>query len=124
MEKDKDLLDWDNLTREQKRRLDELAIELRYLNEEQGWAIDGCIPMTQAIYDSIMERREEVGPILESVCIKLCLEYPDFAEVYTDRVWGPIELSDDELEEESPEEKKQAWERLKERIREKYGDVI
>lgn len=117
LKKPKDLIDWDNLSAQEERRLQSAFAEIKYLNEEQWAVIDGITPMTQELFDSIMERRAEVGRELEDICMKLCWDYPDLMVAYADRVWAELGGTDEDLEnisDETPEEKERAMRRMEE----------
>lgn len=82
----KETIDWENLTPEQQRNLDNLFAEIKYLTLEQNLAIDASEQMNQRIFDSIQLRRMQIGPELEDLSTELFLKHPEFAENYTDRL--------------------------------------
>lgn len=123
----KDIIDWENLSRDEERRLRIEFASIKYLNEIQWKAMDGLIPMTQEIFDSIMECRAEVGPEMNELAISVFIKFAEFGMVYADKLTEKYDLPEPEdipEEIESPEEKEAAWIGLKKRIKEKYGDDL
>lgn len=107
-------------------RINAFLGEIFYLNEVQNQALEGMIPMTQAIFDSIMERRDEVGPILEDMWMDVFLKYPEFAMAHTEKLAAKLEMPLEEMEisESAPEDRERTWNHLKKLIKEKYGDEL
>lgn len=70
------------------------------------------IPMTQEIFDSIMDRRDEIGgEEVDEIAWQVMLKYPDFLEVNARRMCEELGIDFDmELPEESSEETKQSYE--------------
>lgn len=61
-------------------------------------AIDGVIPMTQEIFDSIMKRREEAGPVLEDLWTDVFLKYPEFAWIHAEKLAAELGVPFDDAE--------------------------
>lgn len=119
-------LDLDHLTAQQQRRMHIFLSETFCLSEEQNMAIDGVIPMTQEIFDSIMKRREEAGPVLEDLWTDVFLKYPEFAWVHAEKLAAElgVPFGDEKIPEETADKTEQSWLRLKRLIKEKYGDDL
>lgn len=111
------------LTSLQQAKINEFFMAAVYLDDTQNAAIDGITPMTQEVFDSIMKRREEVGPELEEVSMGVFLKYPKFAQNYADRLEAEIGSVDD-MPKLSPLQEQLEFERLKRRIRKEYGEKI
>ena len=92
------------------KKLCKFFIEIFEFTDEQLAAIDCQIPMTQEIYDSILDRCMELGTAADDLFNRMLLEYPDFMSVYAQKT------------ESSREELDAGWEDLCRRIREKYGE--
>ena len=92
--------------------------------DEQLAAIDYQIPMTQEIYDSILDRCMELGTAADDLFYRMLLEYPDFLSVYAQKIEDEVneKYADIDIPESSPEELDAGWEDLCRRIREKYGE--
>lgn len=84
--KNKEIIDLKNLTPEQQQNFDDLFAEIEYFTQTQWMALDDPDQMTQEIFDSIQLRRLEIGPVLESISMKIFLKYPDYAMNYTNRL--------------------------------------
>lgn len=85
MEK-KERFDFENLTPDQQKNIDNLFAEIQYLNQEQWLALDDPSKMTAEIFNSIQLRRMAVGPELEDISTRIFLQYPEFAANYADRL--------------------------------------
>ena len=91
--------------------------------EEQNAAIDHQIPMTQTIYDSILERCMEIGEDADKLFYDMLLEYPDFMTEHANRI--ERELMKDYpngIPKSSPEELQAGWEKLCKMICEEFGE--
>lgn len=99
-------------------------VETFGFSDEQLEAIDYQIPMTQEIYDSILDRCMEIGSGADRIFYRILLEYPDFLSVYADRIEQEVNerYTDIDFLEQTPEELQAGWEDLCKRIREKYGE--
>ena len=99
-------------------------IETFEFSDEQLEAIDCQIPMTQKLYDSILDRCMEIGTGAERIFYRMLLEYPDFLSVYANRIEQEKSerYSDIDFPEQSQEELQAGWEDLCRRIRERYGE--
>ena len=95
-------------------------VETFEFTEEQNAAIDHQIPMTQEIYDSILDRCNEIGSDVEPLFLRMLTEYQDFMSVYADRI--EEEVKGVELPEISEEEWELNRQKLYARIRAKYGE--
>ena len=60
------------------KRLCKFFIEIFELTDEQLAAIDYQIPMTQEIYDSVLDRCMELGTAADDLFYRMLREYPDF----------------------------------------------
>ena len=63
-----------------------LLIETFEFTDEQLAAIDYQIPMTQEIYDSVLNRCMELGTAADDLFYRMLLEYPDFLSVYAQKI--------------------------------------
>lgn len=95
-------------------------VETFEFTEEQNDAIDHQIPMTQELYNSIMDKCMEIGPDVDPLFHRLLIEYQDFMAVYADRI--EEEVKDVELPEISEEEWEIQREKLYARIRAEHGE--
>ena len=112
------------LTREQMENLKSFLLETFAFTEEQNDAMDKQIPMTQELFESIIERCNELGSDADKIFYRLLKEYPDLTGVYGAKIEKKQEAQypDVELPEETPEEQQASWERLCARIREEFGE--
>lgn len=111
------------LTKEQIENVKSFLLETFAFNEEQLAAIDEQIPMTQEIFESILERCNELGSASDKIFYRLLRDYPDLTDVYGQKLEKELneKYPDTELPEETPEERQAAWERLCARIRAEFG---
>lgn len=82
----KETIDWENLTPEQERNLDNLFAEIEFLDRDAWEAIDDPEKMTQEIFNGIQLKRMKFGPELEDLSEQIFLQYPDFATNYANRL--------------------------------------
>ena len=61
-------------------------IETFEFTDEQLAAIDYQIPMTQEIYNSVLDRCMELGTAADDLFNRMLLEYPDFMFVYAQKI--------------------------------------
>ena len=101
-----------------------ILIETFEFTDEELAAIDCQIPMTQEIYDSILDRCMELGTAADDLFNRMLLEYSDFLSVYAQKIEDEVneKYADIDIPESSPEELDAGWEDLCRRIREKYGE--
>ena len=62
------------------KRLCKFFIEIFEFTDEQLAAIDYQIPMTQEIYNSVLDRCMELGTAADDLFNRMLLEYPDFID--------------------------------------------
>ena len=112
------------LTKEQIENVKSFFFFFFAFNEEQLAAIDGLIPMTQEVFESILERCNELGSAADKIFYRLLKDYPDLTDVYGQKLEKELDekYPDTELPEETPEERQAAWERLCARIRAEFGE--
>ena len=96
------------------------VVETFEFTEEQNNAINHQIPMTQELYNSIMDKCMEIGSDVDPLFHRLLIEYQDIMAVYADRI--EEEVKDVELPEISEEEWEIQREKLYARIRAEYGE--
>lgn len=115
---------YNELNNKGKRNLEEFLTITFEFTDEQLAAIDYQIPMTQEIYDSILDRCMMLGDSVDNLFYRLLVEYPDFMTVYANRIEQEVEekYSDIDFPESTPEELQAGWEDLCRRIRERYGE--
>lgn len=95
-------------------------VETFEFTEEQNDAIDHQIPMTQELFDSIMDRCMELGSDVDGLFLRLINEYEEFSNVYTNRILEEVKAV--KLPEWTEEEKAIQKDKLYARIRAKYGE--
>lgn len=80
--------------------------------------------MTQEIFESILERCNELGSSSDKIFYRLLRDYPDLTDVYGQKLEKELDekYPDTELPEETPEERQAAWERLCARIMAEFGE--
>lgn len=95
-------------------------VETFCFTDEQCAAIDHQIPMTQEIFDSILDRCAEIGKTANDLFYRMLNEYPDYTVVRGERILSKLEpeninpLSEEEME---------SWrQKLYAKIRAKYGE--
>ena len=104
------------------KKLCKFFIEIFEFTDEQLAAIDCQIPMTQEIYDSILDRCMELGTAADDLFYRMLLEYPDLTDKYVKAI--DDDIKDVILPERTPEEEEESWKRLCERIKKEYGDDL
>lgn len=109
-------------TEQELKGINNFLVEVFGLTEEQNLAIDRQIPMTQEIYDSILDRCTEIEPDADAIFYRMLSEYPDFMCNYADRIAEEIEGAEKELPEITPEEQEILWQKLCKKIRARYGE--
>lgn len=99
-------------------------VETFEFSDEQLASIDCQIPMTQKIYDSILDRCMEIGSGADRVFYRMLLKYPDFLSVYADRIEQEVNerYPDIDFPEQTLEDLQAGWEDLHRRIRERYRE--
>ena len=80
--------------------------------------------MTQEIFESILERCNELGSAADKTFYRLLKEYPDFTDVYGQKLEKEVNerCPGTELPDETPEERQASWERLCAKIRKEFGE--
>lgn len=98
-------------------------VETFEFTDEQLEVLDYQIPMTQEIYNSILDRCMELEPIADDLFYRLLDEYPEYLSVYGKMIENEMKekYGGINIPESSPEELRIGWEDLCRRIREKYG---
>lgn len=117
-----DMLDFDKLTSDQEERLREFFAVTLTMNETEWKAVDGMIPMTQELFDSIVDKCGSDD--LDRFFLDFASKYPDFLKAHTEKIEAELKehLSTENWHEPTPEEDRAAWEKLCVRIRAKYGE--
>lgn len=106
-------------TKEELQGMCSFLIETFEFTEEQTAAIDHQIPMTQEMYDSILDRCSEIGRDTDNLFYRMLDEYPNFMAVRAERMLN--EIRDDDFS--KSEENLEKWrEKLYAKIRAKYGE--
>lgn len=95
-------------------------VESMEFTDEQNAAIEHVIPMTQEIYDSILDKCNEIGSDVNPLFYRMLEEYPDFMCAYADKI--DAELGEIEHYTLSDEEWALQREKLYARIRAEYGE--
>ena len=80
------------LTREQMENLKSFLLETFAFTEEQNDAMDKQIPMTQEIFESIVERCNELGSAADKIFYRIIMEYPDMTDIYGGKIAKELEL--------------------------------
>lgn len=95
-------------------------VESMEFTDEENAAIEHVIPMTQELFNSIIDKCNEIGSDVDPLFYRMLDEYKDFMCVYADKIEKEVEdVELPTLSEEQWEENKQ---KLYARIREKYGE--
>ena len=94
-------------------------VETFILSEDENAAVCHQIPMTQDIYDSILDKCTEIGPDLDRLFYSMLEEYPEYTALRAARIEKTIK--DVELPPMTEEEREIEWQKLLERIRAEYG---
>lgn len=81
-------------------------IEIFEFTEEQLAALDYQIPMTQEVYNSILDRCIELGTVADDLFCRLLNEYPEYLSVYDQKIedevsgkYGDIKIPESSLKE-------------------------
>lgn len=80
------------------KRINNMMSEIEYLSDDEWKAVNKMIPMTQTLFDSIMEKRGDIGPDLEDLSLSLSLEYGDYLINYADRKMKEAGITEEEAE--------------------------
>ncbi len=106
-------------TKEELQGMWSFLIETFEFTGEHIAAIDHQIPMTQELFDSILDKCAEIGKDADNLFFRMLDEYPNFMTVRAERMLNDIK-DNDSL---SSEEELKNWrEKLYEKIRAKYGE--
>ena len=100
-------------------------VEAMEFTDEENSAIEHVIPMTQDLYNSIMDKCMEIGSDVEPLFLRMLTEYQDFMSVYADKMEKELNEKypdDGAFKESTPEELEKSWQDLCKRIREEYGE--
>lgn len=113
-----------NFTDKELKNLWSFIVESMELTDEENAAIEHVIPMTQELYDSILDKCNEIGSDVDNLFFRMLREYPDFMSNYADRLEAELneKYPDDLFPESTPEELEASWQDLCRRIRAKYGE--
>ena len=109
-----------NLTDKEIKNLRAFLVETFMFTEEQTNAIDHQTPMTQELFNLIIERCSEIGTDAEQLLVRMLDEYPEFVAVYADKIFE--EMGDEPQYTLSEEEWGIEKEKLYAKIRAEYGE--
>lgn len=112
------MIEYDKLTKEQQNGLKDFVNEAILLTEEENAAIEHQIEMTQELFEQCLSSLVRIGSIRGFN--RLCNEFPAQARIFDETM--DKRLKDVEIPKYTPEEEQAQWERLKARIRERYGE--
>ena len=107
-------------TEKEFKKLWSFIVESMEFTDEENAAIEHVIPMTRELFNSIIDKCNEIGSDVDPLFHRLLIEYQDFMAVYADRI--EEEVKDVELPEISEEEWEIQREKLYARIRAEYGE--
>ena len=107
-------------TEKQLKNLWSFIVESMEFTDEENAAIEHVIPMTQELFDPIMDKCMEIGSDVDPLFLRLMKEYEEFASVYADRIFE--EVKDVELPELSEADIERNRQELYAKIRAKYGE--
>ncbi|MGN8943777.1 hypothetical protein ACTNEF_01455 [Bariatricus sp. HCP28S3_E4] len=112
----------DELTPEQRKGLISFFAVTFTMDERELDAIDGIIPMTQELFDSIVDKC--IGSEFDGFFYDFLLQYPDFLIDHANQVEMELEQMPlpKDWHDPTPEETEASWQRLCARIREEYGE--
>lgn len=107
---------------EKQKRIDRFNALVFLLDEEETDAVTGYIPMTQELYNSILNKC--MGRSVDEFLNDMLLQYPDFMMVYAKDLEKELdeEYPEIEMPEETPEDIERMWENLCQRIRLEFGE--
>lgn len=91
------------------------VVEAMVLTEEEDAAVCRQIPMTQELYDRIMDKCDERGHELDDLLERMMIEYPDLLKERVEKFLA--EIGDVEIPEVSEEEKEARRKKLFDEIR-------
>ena len=114
-----------NFTEKELKNFWSFLVETFEFTEEQNAAIDHQIEMTQEIYDSILDKCNEIGSDIEPLFFRMLTEYPEFMSNYADKMEKELNEKypdDGTFRKSTPEELEQGWQELCAMIREKHGE--
>ena len=80
------------------KRINNMMAEIEYLSDDEWKAVNKMILMTQTLFDSIMEKRGDIGPDLEDLSLSLSLEYGDYLINYANRKMKEAGITEEEAE--------------------------
>ena len=107
---------------EKQKRIDRFNALVFLLDEEETDAVTGYIPMTQELYNSILNKC--MGRSVDEFLNDMLLQYPEFMMVYAKDLEKELdeEYPEIEMPEETPEDIERMWENLCQRIRLEFGE--
>lgn len=111
---EKEMTEIENLTDTELGRVNDFVKAAFFLKEDELKVLDGQIPMTQELFDSLCDRLSEIGA--QNEFFRLLNEYPDFLRNSADKIEEELESSNVELPEMTDEESKQSFQKLMEKI--------
>lgn len=114
-----------DFTKEELKKFWCFLVETFEFDDEQNKAIENVIPMTQELYDSILDKCMEVGSDLDHLFFRMLDEYPDFLDNYAEKIEKELYEKNPNFESEivfTEEEIEKRRQDLYARIREEYGD--
>lgn len=82
------------LTEKETRGMKSFIIEALAFSEEQNYSINGLIPMTQEMFDSIVERCTEIGSDADYLFFRMLEQYPDFMEERAKKIEEEVKEAD------------------------------
>ena len=106
------------LSQEQKKKFISFLAVTFTMSDEELQAIDGVIPMTQELFDSITDKC--IGPEFESFFDDFILKYPDFLIENAKKLEMDLDVSADDLPDFTPAEQEKLRQKIWNRIRENH----
>ena len=111
---------YDELSNKEKHNFEEFLILTFEFSDDELSAIDKQKPMTMELFSSCMAKCTGHG--LYKLFERLLDEYPELSNKYVKAI--DEDIKDVVLRERTPEEEEESWDRLCERIKNKYGDDL
>ena len=109
-----------DFTEKELKNLWSFIVESMEFTDEENSAIEHVIPMTQELFNSIIDKCNEIGSDVDPLFYRMLDEHKDFMCVYADKI--EKEVKDVELPTLTPEQWEENKQKLYARIRKKYGE--
>lgn len=109
-----------DFTEKELKNLWSFIVESMEFTDEENSAIEHVIPMTQELFNSIIDKCNEIGHDVDPLFYRLLDEYPEFMSVYADKIEKEVE--DVALPTLTPKQWEENKQKLYARIRAEHGE--